>query len=204
MWTRFGGYQLLPTIAIFNTAFSSLGSFTVLVTFISGDSVVGSSNNIAKSYEERFTSFFETVKEPLNLHIDTTNFSNEAYRITILPSFSNPIILKYEKVDNSFIITRKKIVLNNNEDFKDHAEIKIDSILTDHRNWLDFAIAIKDSYFYFLQENSIDLGATDGEAWLIEGLYQEKYHKVYLRNPGKGSSIDKLKLLLIEKLDNAE
>jgi hypothetical protein len=149
-----------------------------------------------ENYKHRFSDFFELMNEPKSIDYDTTLYINGTYRLTLLPSFRNPITITIIGQGRNVIAIGKFYTLAIPGDFKNLQSIKVDTVQVPWHNWLDFQKNKLDaSLFWFLPENCIS-PKLDGTVWLIEGSSEIGSKKIYLHSPRENSSIYNVGLFL--------
>lgn len=144
-----------------------------------------------KWYSRVLTDF----KEP-NL---TANFYTDVYRFTWLRSFHNPIVIRFEKSDNTFTLTTKELI-----DFRGYKPQEITVNRTKELSgyeWTTLEDKLKKLNFWVLKSNETNPDeSTDGALWILEGVTGDKlfgkYHFTNRHSPNNKNYTDCCKYFL--------
>jgi hypothetical protein len=136
-----------------------------------------------KTYNEAwYSTYLYVMKEPI-LFTDTT--IKEVYRFTWLRTFDNPIAIRIEKNNDSYILYWK---LCDGAGGYNPGKLTIEK----HKNlnkseWEGFVKLISQSDFWNLQTDVNNFGF-DGATWILEGKISTRYHEVDVWCPDKSGN----------------
>lgn len=117
------------------------------------------------------------LKEPV---LYNTHASNEVYRFTWLRTFHNPIAIRIEKTDTTYMIYWK---LCDGAGGYNPGKLKTYNHKAINKSiWEKFKIDLNQINFWNLQQND-GLPGYDGAMWVLEGKTSEKYHFVERWSP---------------------
>ena len=128
-------------------------------------------NSLDTSLNQFYSKYFLQFKEP-NLYIN--NSEDEIYRFTWIRSFHNPIAVRFQKHNDSYILYTKEMVNNDGyilQEIKTNTEEKLTSY-----EWKNFKEKIENLNFWNVPANDPAPGANDGALWILEARVNNKYH----------------------------
>jgi hypothetical protein len=130
--------------------------------------------SLNKWYSARLSDF----KEP---DIYTYSGKDEIYRFTWLRSFDNPVVIRFQKHENTYILYTKEML--------DNGGYIPQEIKTDTKQemtifeWGTFKHKIDDFYFWNIVPNDPEPRPNDGAEWILEGASKNKYHFIARTSP---------------------
>jgi hypothetical protein len=114
-----------------------------------------------------------------NLYINKNGA--EVYRFTWLRSFHNPIVIRFEKHNETYTLYTKELLDNEGympNEIKVNAKVEMASL-----EWQNFKSKIDDLDFWNVIPNDPDPKPNDGAEWILEGVSKNKYHFIARTSP---------------------
>jgi hypothetical protein len=145
-----------------------------------------------RSVNTRYSKNLFIMREPI-VYMDKSQ--NEVFRFTWLRSFEEPIAIRIEKHDESYLIFWKSCSLNNDNNPAKLTVTKQKRI--DKQTWDEFQSRISQIDFWYLKTNE-NVFDNDGSHWILEGKTPEKYHVVDRWSPKNESAFYQCCDFLIE------
>jgi hypothetical protein len=109
---------------------------------------------------------------------------NEAYRLIWSRSFTNPVLLVFQKADKEMVV-RWKVLSNSSDDITSEKIIASGEKILTLSDWEKLKQTVKNMEFWNLStEDNNDLGV-DGDTLLLEGRCEYKYHLVTRWSPNE-------------------
>ncbi len=127
-----------------------------------------------------YSSHLFAMKEPI---LFKEKSQAEIYRFTWLRTFHNPIVIRIEKLANSYMLYWK---LSNGLGGYEPGVLTINKEkIIDKKIWVIFNRKVIESNFWNLETEKEALG-TDGSQWILEGKNSKQYHVVDRWTPTEG------------------
>ena len=170
-WTLWGLHPPLLTIALISTC-------AVAVAAEPYFPMKGVSEQSGLSAFEAgwYTDCLRRLKEP-SLLTQTNNSKGETYRLTIIPSFGNPVSIRVQENGGSYLLISACLTGQGGYDAGRLAERK--RIRLDEADSRVVADKIRKLNLFEIPTNETpEVHGNDGEEWIIEGLRRGKYHVV--------------------------
>lgn len=153
--------------------------------------VIANNNSLDTSLNKWYSSYLLDVKEP---NIYTYTGGDEVYRFTWLRSFDNPMVIRFEKWNNTYTLYTKELLNNKGyipQEIKVNAKREMTSL-----EWRDLKSKIEDLDFWNVIPNDPDPKPNDGAEWILEGVSKSKYHFIARTSPQDKKYKDCCKYLL--------
>ena len=122
-----------------------------------------------------FSAVLKRMKEPSLLA--TTNSPNrQVYRLTIIPTWGNPVAFRAQRKENVFLLSSCRLSGEGGYDpgklveSRDHALTQEDSIALDS--------LFTQLGFFDMPTEEVDVPGNDGEEWILEGVRDGRYHVI--------------------------
>jgi len=122
------------------------------------------------------------MREPI-IFSDKSN--KEIYRFTWLRTFDNPIAIRIEKQDSTYLLFWK--VCNGAGGYEPGQLTTDKQKIIDKQTWDKFKNKLSDINFWNLPTKEKDIMGTDGSQWILEGKKGNKYHAVDRWSPSEKS-----------------
>jgi hypothetical protein len=128
-------------------------------------------NSLDTSLNHFYSKYLLQFKEP-NLYIN--NSGDEIYRFTWIRSFHNPIAIRFQKHNNSYILYTKEMV-NNGGYILQEIKVNTEEKLTAYE-WNNFKEKIDRLNFWNVPANDPNPESHDGAQWILEARVKNNYH----------------------------
>ena len=120
------------------------------------------------------------MREPI-IFSDKSN--KEIYRFTWLRTFDNPIAIRIEKQDSTYLLFWK--VCNGAGGYEPGQLTENKQKTIDKETWDKFKSKLNDINFWNLPTKENEIMGTDGSQWILEGKKDSKYHTVDRWSPSE-------------------
>jgi len=107
--------------------------------------------------------------------------SAEVYRMMILPTWGNPIVVRVQRHGKTFGLSARRLDGQGGYDPGKLVEAKDIELTADDSNELE--VLVKNLNFFQLSTDEKGISGEDGEEWVLEGASQGKYHVVQRWSP---------------------
>ena len=113
------------------------------------------------------------MKEP-RLPDSAKDVTAEVYRMMILPTWGNPIVVRVQRHGKTFSLSARRLDGQAGYDPGKLVEAKNIDLSADESNELE--VLVKNLNFFQLSTDEKGISGRDGEEWVLEGVSQGKYH----------------------------
>ena len=143
---------------------------------IGGDSLLSSDSSIINELTDVkwFHPWLSEFMNEKEIYSDTTQI--EVYRFTWLRTFDNPIVVRIEKVNDTFMVFWK---LCNGKSGYFWGQLIVDKQkVIDSITWKKFIENLNSIDFWNIKTKESETIGFDGSNWILEGKKNSKYHYI--------------------------
>ena len=155
----------------------------------------------AKKHHQRMTSFRQShlsaMKEPSLARFAEKDHSATVYRFLWLPSFHNPISVRFVKSDDGAVLYAVR--LNGKGGYEPGNIIRRKSVKLSLAHWKRIASHLEKAKFWTLPTDKpppFGVIIMDGDMLIVEGVNDGKYHVVRRHSPSGGDFVDLCRAML--------
>jgi hypothetical protein len=132
-------------------------------------------NGISEFEAKWYSKHLMAMREPSLLEA-ARNSSNQVYRLTILPTWGNPIAIRMQKHIGTYELISSRLDGQGGYDPGRLAERKVKNLTNAESRMLENLLA-KLKFFELPTDDKIN--GNDGDQWILEGVSNGKYHVIH-------------------------
>lgn len=116
----------------------------------------------------------------------TSDSSDESYRLVLLPTFDNPLVIRIWQKDNERFLTTKKLSGEGGFGIEKFGNLSYEKTrpLTE-QEWVTAVKFINQTSFWRMSPQTDEVPVSDGASWSLEGIKEREYHEVHRTIPNK-------------------